>query len=1062
MAKFRAKARAIELLGKNQIADLPTAITELWKNGYDAYGDRLGAFLYKKGYLDNKHDILTITDDGFGMSKDDIENKWIIIGIDEKTNGYLPPEEDRFGKEIRVPLGEKGIGRLSIAYLGSHMLLLSKRENRKIAALLMNWSLLENSNLYIDDVEIPIDECDSVNDLKKIVSVLNEKFLSNLGYKYLQKRDNKLSNNNLLYLNEQELKIVGENNGTIKIYNKNGNQPLLVLEAHKEEIIDLSYEPSRNELTSESTDETRCVWDLNTGRLVHKHTGKWEGYSDLRDKIYNEIVCNSTIPECVIEQLKADFETNRHGTTFLVFNPINEIVELGMKRDDEADSADEKNYLISALSGLFNTLDDRVVRDRKAVLGDDYLKYPRFMICRKDEIGFDLIEREGEFFTREEIDNCENWIKGHFDINGRFEGQIKAYNNLPIDYVHNSLKEKSLSQCGEFDINLAFWEGSLKNTSMSKEQWQLYEKKGRVFSGLYIYRDGFRVLPYGRTDYDFLDFEKRRTYNAGRYYFSHRKMIGYISITKSGNPKLIDKAGREGLVANDAYRQLKTVLRQFFVDVADEYYGKKSESRKQLIETRKRKERQIQLLKDEELRVKQEQTQIALRILKCMNKLEEIERELHDLNTLIQSSVLNNSIDQSIQEKVLQEFQLIRGIYRDNYYSFPSALDISQQEELYDSYLDYQDYYLSVGQMIDSSENSLQKYISNTKINDYFSIEIKEFNDRIRLSYNEDNHKLEKNYNRFLESLDKIYKPYIESIKLYQSIEKNKLTNEQVNRKLAELESLMLKYENEKETSIDQFIDYLSRINFGTEQLELLGAYRSSNARLREENSRVYELAQVGMAIEQQDHQFGALYSNIHQILNKIINNNKSEELTEDLILLNMSFQHLEDNYKKLQPLYRVSRKNKRTITGKDIESVIIAFYGEKMQKDGVSLLCSNEFYNSTVFSYESIIMPVYLNIINNALYWLGNVEKKEIQIFISDEGESVICNSGPKMKPYELERCFDMFYSKKPTGRGIGLYLAKTTLRSIGMDIYATNDPKYNLYNGACFVITNELLGED
>ena len=49
MAQFRTKARAIDLLGKNQIADLPTAITELWKNGYDAYGDRLRAELFKAG-----------------------------------------------------------------------------------------------------------------------------------------------------------------------------------------------------------------------------------------------------------------------------------------------------------------------------------------------------------------------------------------------------------------------------------------------------------------------------------------------------------------------------------------------------------------------------------------------------------------------------------------------------------------------------------------------------------------------------------------------------------------------------------------------------------------------------------------------------------------------------------------------------------------------------------------------------------------------------------------------------------------------------------------------------
>lgn len=31
MPQFRAKARAVDLLGKGQISDLPTAISELWK-----------------------------------------------------------------------------------------------------------------------------------------------------------------------------------------------------------------------------------------------------------------------------------------------------------------------------------------------------------------------------------------------------------------------------------------------------------------------------------------------------------------------------------------------------------------------------------------------------------------------------------------------------------------------------------------------------------------------------------------------------------------------------------------------------------------------------------------------------------------------------------------------------------------------------------------------------------------------------------------------------------------------------------------------------------------------
>ena len=46
MAQFRTKARAVDLLGKGPIADLPTAITELCKIGYDAYADTLNAEIY--------------------------------------------------------------------------------------------------------------------------------------------------------------------------------------------------------------------------------------------------------------------------------------------------------------------------------------------------------------------------------------------------------------------------------------------------------------------------------------------------------------------------------------------------------------------------------------------------------------------------------------------------------------------------------------------------------------------------------------------------------------------------------------------------------------------------------------------------------------------------------------------------------------------------------------------------------------------------------------------------------------------------------------------------------
>ena len=41
MAQFKTRARALDLLGRQQIAGIPTAINELIKNAHDAYADGL-------------------------------------------------------------------------------------------------------------------------------------------------------------------------------------------------------------------------------------------------------------------------------------------------------------------------------------------------------------------------------------------------------------------------------------------------------------------------------------------------------------------------------------------------------------------------------------------------------------------------------------------------------------------------------------------------------------------------------------------------------------------------------------------------------------------------------------------------------------------------------------------------------------------------------------------------------------------------------------------------------------------------------------------------------------
>ena len=181
MAQFKTKARAVELLGKGQIADLPTAISELWKNGYDAYARNLGCNLYMPGYMDIKEPLFTLYDDGFGMTEEDLLEKWIVLGTDSKARGMkLYTDEERFGIPQRVPMGEKGIGRLSVSYLGSPMLMLTRKIGKPVELLYFDWNVLENYNLFIDDIDVPIHSAEDIDDFPNIFISMVDQFLQKL------------------------------------------------------------------------------------------------------------------------------------------------------------------------------------------------------------------------------------------------------------------------------------------------------------------------------------------------------------------------------------------------------------------------------------------------------------------------------------------------------------------------------------------------------------------------------------------------------------------------------------------------------------------------------------------------------------------------------------------------------------------------------------------------------------------------------------------------------------------------------------------------------------------
>lgn len=104
----------------------------------------------------------------------------------------------------------------------------------------------------------------------------------------------------------------------------------------------------------------------------------------------------------------------------------------------------------------------------------------------------------------------------------------------------------------------------LSKVDMTTRNWTKFMELNR---GVRIYRDDFRVRPYGEPTGkgDWLDLGYRKSQSPGGirqggWRIGPSQVIGAVNISKTSNAILNDQANREGIVENEAYLQLRTFV----------------------------------------------------------------------------------------------------------------------------------------------------------------------------------------------------------------------------------------------------------------------------------------------------------------------------------------------------------------------------------------------------------------------------------------------------------------------------------------------------------------------
>jgi signal transduction histidine kinase len=945
------------MLGRQQIAGIPTAISELFKNAYDAYADHVEVDFYRTDHL------FVLRDDGLGMTREDFETRWLTLGteskIGEKGGVLLPPADS--SKRLRPIMGEKGIGRLAIGVIGPQVMILTraKREGKlhDLVAAFIHWGLFEIPGIDLEQIEIPILEfpdgtVPSAADVQSMVLSVK---------------------NNLEQLRDQ-------------------------------------IEPTR------------------------------------REKLYAELKSFELDPVAASEYLGTPgLMGEGYGTHFYI-RPADELISADIDGEDDENASGLRKMLL----GFTNTMTpDHSQPEIKTAFRDH----------KTDVLTDDLIG-ESEFWTPDEFIHVDHRIQGEFDDFGQFRGQVSIFGTEALNYVVPWTPAKGRpTECGAFRLNLAYIQGRASETVIEPQEFARITAKATKLGGLYIYRDGIRVLPYGNNDFDFLDIEKNRSKSATHYYFSYRRMFGVIEINNRENKALQEKAGREGFRENKAYRQFRQILKSFFEQIAKEFFREggayadpfliRRAELNTIGEARKRKEKQVtvkrnQFSKDLELFFTQSGTvkiEAEAIIQKAIGELQYVST-VEDAEEAASYLIRVEATARRGLSELRRRIRVVK----------PNGVALNRQLQR-----DWEFYQLELGKLesevLDSANAQLEQTVGDMAQRARIEVSRRR---RIQRSLED----LTSDAKKTIDGKSKEVKENAEDVKRrvveatrgsitdldeavksvftrFASTDFAGMTEDAIVQTRIMLERDVTLVAEKNEQMLEKISGQLGAVTWETDEngnfvsgQDLESALEEQVFELRDRLDSDVELTQLGMAVGIVNHEFrGTILS--------IRNNLRTLKAWADV---NSELQEIYSGIRTFTPLQRRMNRKSVEIPGHDIRKFLADLFEKRLERNGITLEATKSFKRHQFLGYPSTFYPVFVNLVDNAIYWLGEkqgVEAKIIRLDVSGNA-MLISDNGPGIPERDWDAVYEMGFTRKSGGRGMGLYISK--------DVLGRANPPYDL----------------
>lgn len=979
-ANIKVRARAVDMLGRQQIAGIPTAIHELFKNAYDAFARRVEVDLFVR------RRTLILRDDGFGMTEKEFRDRWLTLGTESKV-GQTEHTAIWLGEYGAIPrrmLGEKGIGRLAIALVGPSVLVLTRAYKNDglhdLVCSLIYWPLFEIAGLDLHLIDIP---------------------------------------------------IIGLPGGTL---------------------------PEKKEL------------EYLVGAILQNV----ENLADqipppIREQAASDLELMSFSPKAVLEALDKGKPQEEHlslagegyGTYFIV-RPYDSVLDADLAVEEQGRTSTLERLLVGFGNTMFSDIEAPPIK----------------AAFRQHRIDGEVLDFIGEraFFTPDEYRTADHIIEGKFDEYGQFKGEVKVYDQPPVPYTLNWPGARgSNSLCGPFEIRCGYIMGWQHQSLLTAEEWlRMIAKLDRI-GGLYIYRDGVRVLPYGDSNYDFLNIERRRTYAAKDWFFSYRRMFGAVLISSTHNRALQEKAGREGFRETLAYRQFRDMLENLFISLAKDFFRPKAPLGEEFNRMKEELESRNELLKKREKLVsaRKEKFRAALdnffgavesgkpgaetqllkerfdRQFNFITELDDpdkmgvefnrLEAAIHaNLEELRQRFRVSRPQGIGLTKQMISDWHAYRKVYEEleaNQFRHLSSYFDGRLAELLEKRGAALNRRILLRQALDTRQQSIRRMASQSEK------EAREGLTRARESITRGITasiiRLRAEVETVLSDFERTEVAQLdgEAIVSMRSFFERRLES------AAERETLFLGRIREQ---MDAFSE---SVTAGVLPDDITSALEDKNKDLQEELEESLHWAQVGMSLGVVQHEFNGIVRNIKQRIHNLgpwaRGTPGLRNITDDL---RAGFSHLEEYLRLFAPLDRRLRRQKVELSGDEIRGYVLSIFEDRFERHGIKLIATDDFRKFAVSVFPSTLLPVFINLVDNACYWLRESSPQQRWICLDLHPEGMIVeNGGPGIENRYAERIFEFGFTTKPNGRGMGLSIARRALRHAGMDLMLLNPGREN-----------------